>query len=235
MSTPARRYRPLPPIPVSAQLAASAESHGPPYSGLTPPRAQYDRRRGSAISIASVNSLLTILPAYSADPDPITNIDLNHQEIFSAAHPPGSSAPLFNDPPPYSPLLPHGSDAEDSITPGGTVAHEQQDPLSHANPRPQQRRSNFVQHRLFLAKKGAPKPWATLSLVSRPPLPNSLGKIPRFIGGDSVKGALELELESPTSIHSLTLNVGPRYYVSCFRTLTRARSRGDLSPIIQNN
>lgn len=205
MSSPAIRSRPLPPIPVSTGTVASTENREP--SLIAPYTSRYGRWRESAISVCSVQ---TILPAYSQALDPITTIGLARNETPSPpARPPASTGLPNNDPPPYSFLLPPAKNAENPAMSSGRVVHGQQSSPSNANHQPRQRRSNFVHHQLFLAKKGAPKPWTTLRLVSRPPLPNSMGKMPRYIGGDSVEGALELELDSPTSIHSLTLNVGP--------------------------
>jgi len=55
------------------------------------------------------------------------------------------------------------------------------------------------------------KPWATLRVFSQPPLGASPGhqKFPRFSSGDMIAGLIEFTLDSPQTINSITVSVGP--------------------------
>jgi len=55
------------------------------------------------------------------------------------------------------------------------------------------------------------KPWATFRVFSQPPFDASLGhqKYPRFSSGDMIAGLIEFTLDSPQTINSITVSVGP--------------------------
>lgn len=228
-----RGLRPLPPIPVPP----GAPTENPNSREVQEPVASWhNRNRDSVLTIASGNTMQTMLPAYSS------NLDLTstaqHTTIARSREldqvPPSSSVVPNYDPPRYSYIL--SPSPENQTTPiNATLASR--DPASDPGgssavpQRQQQQRPSFVRHRLYLKKNGAAKPWATLRLTSRAPLPNSKVKTPRFIGGDLVKGALELELDNPMSVQSITINVSSvdnarRTTVRISTRLVLSRSRG---------
>lgn len=66
-------------------------------------------------------------------------------------------------------------------------------------------RLSFMEHKFHFKDRG--KNWATLRLISRTPLPGSQAKAPRFIGGDDVRGVIELDFNQRISIQSVSLRV----------------------------
>ncbi|KAJ3567569.1 hypothetical protein NP233_g6285 [Leucocoprinus birnbaumii] len=77
------------------------------------------------------------------------------------------------------------------------------------------RRPNVVVHRFHigggigdkvgLGRASVREPWATLKLVTRAPLPGSKERAPRFIGGDMLRGRVDLRLDTPMNVHSIQL------------------------------
>ncbi|KAF9455135.1 hypothetical protein P691DRAFT_754242 [Macrolepiota fuliginosa MF-IS2] len=187
---PRRQIRPLPPIP-SGVLAQGPDFRREIQNVTLPYSLSQNHYQESVVTLASINSINTIqtvLPVYS-----------------SALNLVSSVAPNF-DPPRYSHIL---SPPSESLTaPTITTPVPENHDEGRAAPAVQRcQQVNFTRHCLYLRKDGAGKPWATLTLISRTPLPNSKGRAPRFIGSDLAKGHLMLELESPTSVQSISLNM----------------------------
>lgn len=196
---PGRRIRPLPSIPITSTAPTSVFT--PDKTLLNAP--PHNRSRESLVTIASTNTTQTVLPAYSSTLD-LAVVD--HEVTFLT----DDSSGLNFEPPRYSYILSPAAENPmytDSTPPQTSTVGGGNGESSRAQNSNQQR-SNFVQHRLYL-KKNSEKTWATLRLVSRVPLPDAKSKAPRFIGGDSVRGTLEVELDTPMSVRSLTLNVRP--------------------------
>ncbi|KAF9448990.1 hypothetical protein P691DRAFT_728750 [Macrolepiota fuliginosa MF-IS2] len=213
---PRRRTRPLPPIPIpSHTLAQVSDVRGEVQEDTSWYPPSRNRFRESVVTIASVDTIRTVLPAYSSTLDLASTVDGGAVTLPSGLDcaPSSSAVTVDHNPPRYEHLL---LPTPESPTTPTTTMHG-------AGSQAQQRqRSSFVHHRLYLKKNGAEKPWATLRLISRAPLPNSKQKTPRFIGGDLVKGVLELELESPMSVQSISLNVKGKL------TTTRCMERSSL-------
>lgn len=152
-----------------------------------------------------------MLPVYSSTLD--LGLAVEHLAIAptSELSHESSNSPVMPsyDPPLHSYISSLGNT---SAAPIG-VTPSQKDPTpgsggSSAIPPPRrQQHLNLVQHRLYLKKNGAAKPWATLRLISRAPLPSSKRKVPTFTGGDLVEGALELDLDNPMSVRNITIKV----------------------------
>lgn len=66
-------------------------------------------------------------------------------------------------------------------------------------------------HEYHIKSGGKAQPWATLKVFSRQPGSTSTSsqKTPRFTTRDLVQGSLDLNLESPQSINSISLFVSP--------------------------
>jgi hypothetical protein len=172
------------PLPLTP-VTPTAEANQPLFH--RPPSPQ-----DSLFTIAS-----TILPEYSSVWGDETETTWDEDD--------GSLTPI-HEPPRYSYVLPNRT----------------QHMLHASTPNPREAsglhtscrgRPSFVERKLHL-KNGSENPWATLKLISRGPLPNSKNKAPRFIGGDSIRGVLELNLDSPISVPSLKLNVRRQHFSS---------------------
>ena len=66
-----------------------------------------------------------------------------------------------------------------------------------------------IVHRYHIHSGFKNKPWATFCLFSRPfeaPQQKSQ-RLPRFLGGDDIKGVIEFSLSSPQTVHSIAVTV----------------------------
>ena len=65
------------------------------------------------------------------------------------------------------------------------------------------------------------KPWATLRVLSQPPLDASPRhqKFPRFSSGDMIAGLIEFTLDRPQTVNSVTVSVGLDYLSGMYNVL----------------
>ena len=63
-------------------------------------------------------------------------------------------------------------------------------------------------HRFHIRNSAAHKnkPWATLTVFSKADITTQ--KAPRFFGSDPVAGTIELDIETPLTVNSITISVG---------------------------
>ena len=63
-------------------------------------------------------------------------------------------------------------------------------------------------HRFHIRNSAAHKnkPWATLTVFSKADV--TAQKAPRFFGSDPVAGTIELDIETPLTVNSITISVG---------------------------
>lgn len=216
---PKSRIRPLPPVLVTSSIALMS---APTQEDTHANSLLQNRLRESLLTVASITAPQTALPAYSNILDLAV---VEHEVGFPSDEPNG---PLIPEPPRYSYIFPPSPEIQ---MPANSTQVLQPLDARGDNSRcrgpsqdPNQQRPNFVQHRLYL-KKSSGETWATLSFVSRVPLPDVKSQAPRFFGEDSVPGTLELELDTPISVRSLTLNVGPN--ISYFQILPGFLSPGE--------
>lgn len=205
---PSFRSRPLPQIPLSApfpQRHITSPSNAEPQETHLGERAGPDstsqfwptNRRDT---IQTITSIATTLPRYStidfSDPQ-LAIEEIDHREETNE---------------PHHTSITHG----DNLPPEYPI-HESGPGTEHPNPQQRGRRPHFVLHKFHIGEggnklsfgKGKPsrEPWATLQLLSRGPLPESNKRIPRFIGGDILRGRVVLRLDSPMTVHSIKLVV----------------------------
>ncbi len=157
-------------------------------------------------SILTFTSAGTTLPRYSAVDLLDSNVLLEQVDHWNEADGSlvavvgsdcdSSTAPAHNQPPEYTPSS----------------------PTTPRSPRSGGRRPHFVLHKFHLGGKGKKTdsdkgkhsihpPWATLKLVSRPPALGSRVKTPRCIGGDPIRGSVDLALGTPMNVYSIKLTV----------------------------
>lgn len=77
------------------------------------------------------------------------------------------------------------------------------------NPAETHTEAPHIVHRYHIHSGFKNKPWATFCLFSRPfeaPQQKSQ-KLPRFLGGDDIKGLIEFSLNSPQTVHSIAVTV----------------------------
>jgi len=195
------RSRPLPPAPTDPPVIIGSyptESR----SGTQTQNSGYSASdRNSILTFTSVGSNL---PQYAAIDFLDPNFSLEQVDHWSEV---GDSL-----------VAVAGSDASSSIT-----SPENQPPeytLGQTAPRYSSRqRPRFVLHKFHQGgqskkidphksqKKSTQTPWATLKLVSRPPALGSRVKTPRFIGGDVIRGSVDLSMSTPMNVHSIKLIV----------------------------
>jgi hypothetical protein len=199
-SSSSRGIRPLPPIPADTlrEQTTDSPSHVLRETALL--------RRQSRVSFATLSSIDTQLPSYSSNLD-VSSLNPETGSIILPRDAEGDSG--IHGPPQYtfglslSPVrrvaLP-SPQTPTNVTPDGDNS-----PSSSSSGSQQKQRSGFVRHRLPL--KSDRKKLGVLHFTGRAPLPNTKNKLPRFIGGDSIIGILELDLDTPTCVQNITLNV----------------------------
>jgi hypothetical protein len=158
----------------------------PNYAGS---RSSFFRNRLSNASLLSLSSLRTLLPQYDAVQDPSDTVS---DDTHAYPHPsPTFDAPV--EPPRYSLLNPLSS------TRDITATH-----LNIDDDTQQFRYSYPIRSR---------KAWATLRLLTRDAVPGNpkplqrQPRLPRFWSCDPIKGALELDLDSPQDIQHIDILV----------------------------
>lgn len=196
--------RPLPPIPTSVSSSPEPSSLLPSSASASSPQANYDDHdRNSILTFASIG---TDLPRYSTIDFLDPNFAIEQVDHWSEGdnHTASATGALVdNQPPDYTlngnPMSPHPPTSPRPPISGGRKPH-------------------FVLHKFHLGgggnkiglgkgKQSTHQPWATLKLVSRPATPGSRVRVPRFIGGDVLRGSVDLSLDAPMNVHSIKLIV----------------------------
>ncbi|KAF5363523.1 hypothetical protein D9756_000156 [Leucocoprinus leucothites] len=205
-SQPARKVRPLPPIPVNLP---SGDIPNSIRAVQSPTTSHSNESQESLLTIASIPTINTILPSYSSHvvpSSPDIAMSSRMSEIYGITSPSTSNGSI-DSPPRYLfnlPLSPVRT-ASDYANSTSIVTPSDEEFPSPSTPQ-QPSRSEFVQHRLPLMECDG-KGFVTLRLVSRAPLSGTKSKQPSFIGGDIMKGALEVDCKDAVTIHGLVLNV----------------------------
>jgi hypothetical protein len=176
------------------------------------------------ITTASLNSIGTGLPRYSTlgSQQPISDHD---GELYADGETinlrsrtdDGITAPAVEDAPPQNRLSARAS-----------VASASPPRYSFAPPRyssvfgvsAQQVTTEGVsrtEHTYNICSGLKNKPWVTFRVFSQPPLGASSRHqdFPRFSSGDMVAGLIEFTLDSPQTINSITVSVGPWLILKC--------------------
>lgn len=160
-------------------------------------------RRNSILTIASI---ATALPRYSTID--LTDTRINYEQVDHCTE-------LDETPPPS---------LTSDVSPSLQLTYDEGDhppeysPVNSNPERPRSRRPNFMLHKFHIGGvggntvglgkgKSSQEPWATLKLLSRAALPGSKKRIPRFIGGDILRGCVDLRLDSPMTVHKIKLIV----------------------------
>ncbi|KAJ3567566.1 hypothetical protein NP233_g6286 [Leucocoprinus birnbaumii] len=154
-------------------------------------------------SIFTIGSIATTLPRYSLVE--FTNLDSGVAQVdqwnpesrrtyvLGTTSQSDESSPIPRDEP--SDPLGYTADAQPSTPPVQKV------------PGPSQLGRSSSAQQIGFGKPSAREPWATLNLISQPPLPGTRKRTPRFIGGDPTRGSVDLRLDAPMNVHSIKLAI----------------------------
>ncbi|KAJ3553882.1 hypothetical protein NP233_g12544 [Leucocoprinus birnbaumii] len=152
-------------------------------------------------SIFTIGSIATTLPRYSLVE--FTNLDSGVAQVdqwnpesrrtyvLGTTSQSDESSPIPRD--------------EPSDPPGYTADARPSTPPVQEVPGPSQSGRSSSAQQIGFGKPSAREPWATLNLISRPPLPGTRKRTPRFIGGDPIRGSVDLRLDAPMNVHSIKL------------------------------
>ncbi|KAF9444876.1 hypothetical protein P691DRAFT_777965 [Macrolepiota fuliginosa MF-IS2] len=199
-TTESFRLRPLPPIPTSASSSPSsttASSTFPETSVSTLPSTHYSTTYDTSDrnSISTFTSVGTSLPRYSTIDFLDLGSSLDQVDHWSEVDERSvASMPPTNQPPEYA--------RNEDLTPP-------------RRPLPGCPKPHFVLHKFhggrdsnkigLIKCKQTAQQRVTLKLLSRSATPGSKAKLPRFIGGDTLRGSVDLHIDTPLTVHSIKL------------------------------
>lgn len=194
------RSRPLPPVPGASSSASGSHPTslaGSDALGSSP----NDSDRNSTLTFTSIG---TNLPRYSAIDFLAPDFSLEQVDHWNEAD--GSLVVVASSD--TNSLI----SSPDSQPPEYTLSIP--GPRTSSSPHSDSRRPRFVLHKFHLGGHGrksdqskgkqlARPPWATLKLISRSSAQGSRAKTPRFIGGDPMRGSVDLCLDAPMNVHKI--------------------------------